>query len=137
LTAAANSRIIPGVANDTTKLQLTNLPNHYNSRLYNNRNNIALAEGGFGVSYLRVMRDVGIDKLNKAIDDSTATNKNDLKKYAKEAITFVNHLEARFNQVGYSSSNDNAVSYAAKRDIFQKSLLQKKAGEYPYSPVPN
>lgn len=113
----------------------TKAGNTWNQRKYNCKNNISTEEEAIGQSYLKLLRNIGIDKLKAVIDASGATNKDDLKKYVEKMIKYINNYEAITKVVDYKweSSEKHAKLY----DAFQRNLLNAKNDEYPYEPVPN
>jgi len=115
---------------------------YHNGRRYNCKNNLISAYEEYGTSFLKVLRDIGIDNLKNAVDKSTPRNlsKPVLKEYAEDIIRFFNETELITGDIGnyeaYGDDYDN-TKWTKIVDSWHEQLLTKKNNEYPYIPYPD
>jgi len=113
----------------------TKLSDAFNQRTHVSKNNLTVPNG-YGVSFLKVLKNIGKTKLEELVEKKqglSSSDKTDLKKIIPSFIDFTSINELR---VGKDYESDNKVAEAKSKN-FQKSLLQKKLTEFPYKPCPD
>ena len=117
------------------------LSNFFHNREWNNKQNVGFVQDEIGFDLLKVLRDVGVDKLKGAIESRNDINANDkkkLKEYAEEITRFIYFKESTCedninNIIDYSTEH-----YNEKDEEYRKKVLKlDHEKNFPYVEIPN
>jgi len=138
----ANFRVV--VDRGTKEVEME-LGGEFINEKYEYKTNLLGSTFSINYCYLKVLRDIGEQKLIDAIEsrsDLTNNIKNELKKYIKDdLLKFIHRNEPITNDVTGDAGNTYSTSkkeeWAPKYDSWHKGLLKKNINEYPYKEIPD